>query len=202
MHHMEMRGLLLLVTVSLISCATSPWDARRECEQQVADEMGYKVNANGTWSPPAGELEYGGPVYGSGARITQCLQARGVEPSAAARRVPNGPPRLDGEYQGIVEGAASGVFRLRAVQTGDSVAGTWEGGMGRAGTFTATVDGLAFRGMLSSQGMNCPVTGTYGQDSAAGAFTCEGGAVTRFDLSRNGAPDAVVEVRLPPVRRR
>jgi len=203
MRHIGMRGLLLLVTVSLIACATTPWEAaRRECEQQVAAEMGYQVNANGTWSPPAGEVEYGGPVYGSGARITKCLRDQGVEPSVAAHHMPNGPPRLDGEYQGMLEGAASGIFRLTAVQTGDSVAGTWEGGMGRAGTFTATVNGLAFRGTLSSGGMNCPVTGTYGPDSAAGTFTCEGGAVTRFGLSRNGEPDAIVEERLPPVRRR
>jgi hypothetical protein len=203
MHHRGMRGLLLVVTVSLIACATTPWEsARRECEQQVAAEMGYQVNANGTWSPPAGEVEYGGPVYGSGAKITECLRDRGVEPSGAARRVPSGPPRLDGEYEGILHGATSGTFRLRAVQTGESVAGTWEGGMGRAGTFTATVDGLAFRGTLSSGGMNCPVTGTYGEDSAAGAFTCEGGAVTRFGLSRNSEPDVLVEERLPPVRRR
>jgi hypothetical protein len=203
MHHMGMRGLRLLVTVSLAACATTPRQAaQRECEQEVAAEMGYQVNANGTWSPPAGELKSGGPVYGSGARITECLQDRGVEPSAAARRVPNGPPRLDGEYQGMLDGAASGTFRLTAVQTGDHVAGTWEGGMGQAGTFTATVDGLAFRGTLSGGGKSCQVTGTYGQDSAAGAFTCEGGAITRFSISRNGEPDATVEERLPPVRRR
>ena len=67
---------------------------------------------------------------------------------------------------------------------------------------SATVDGVAFRGTLSGGGRSCHVTGTYGQDSAAGAFTCEGGAITRFSISRNGEPDATVEERLPPVRRR
>ena len=72
MHHTGMGGLLLVLTVSLIACATTPWEAaRRECAQQVAAEMGYRVNANGAWSAPAGEAEYGGPVYGSGARITE-----------------------------------------------------------------------------------------------------------------------------------
>jgi len=202
MYHMGRMGLLLLVTVSLASCATTPQQAaQHECAQQVAAEMGYEVNPNGTWSPPEGEPKYGGPVYGSGARITECLRDRGVEPSTGARLVPNGPPRLDGEYQGMLDGSAGGTFRLTAVQSGDSVAGTWEGGMGRrTGTFTATVDGLAFRGTLSGNGMICQVAGTYGQDSAAGAFTCEGGAVSRFSISRNGEPDAIVEERLPPAR--
>jgi len=207
MHHKGMSGLLLLVMVNLAACAPTPRQAaQRECEQEVAAEMGYQVNANGTWSPPAGALSgdpvYGGPVYGSGARITECLRDRGVEPSAAARRVPNGPPRLDGEYQGMLHGAASGAFRVTAVQTGEHVAGTWGGSLGQAGTFTATVDGLTFRGTLSGGGRSCQVTGTYGEDSAAGAFTCEDGAITRFSLSRNGEPDATLEERLPPVRRR
>jgi hypothetical protein len=164
--------------------------------------MDYQVNANGTWSPPAGELKSGGPVYGSGARITECLRDRGVEPSAAARRVPNGPPRLDGEYQGMLDGAVSVTFRLTAVQTGDHVAGTWERWLGGSGHVHRDGGRAGLPRHALGWGKSCQVTGTYGQGSAAGAFTCEGGAITRFSISRNGEPDATVEERLPPVRRR
>jgi hypothetical protein len=62
-----MRGPQLLAAVSLAACAPTPRQAvQRECEQEVAAQMGYPVNANGTWSPPEGEVKGGGRSTGQG----------------------------------------------------------------------------------------------------------------------------------------
>jgi hypothetical protein len=74
------RAWVALVVLGLVGCATPHQRAERDCERQVADEMGWDVMPDGSWAPRPGTAERAGggdKVVGSGARIAACLRARG-----------------------------------------------------------------------------------------------------------------------------
>jgi len=60
------------------ACATPAQQARQDCERQVAREMGYEVQGNGTWRPlPGTSSAPESTIKGSGARIHRCVYDKG-----------------------------------------------------------------------------------------------------------------------------